>query len=147
MLDSELVVTRLGIEDYDEVRALWELAGLPVRPVGRDSREQFAQQLTTGVQTVIGVRVNQRLIGVVLTTHDGRKGWINRLAVHPDYRRQGLGQRLIVEAEHMLHDQGMQIIAALIEDENEASLALFAQAGYADYPSLHYVSKRNSRDV
>jgi ribosomal protein S18 acetylase RimI-like enzyme len=137
----------LTAEDYDAVRALWEQAGLPIRPVGRDSREQFAAQLASGLQTVIGARDGDRLAGVVLTTHDGRKGWINRLAVHPDYRRQGLGRRLISEAERVLHAQGLEIIAALIEHENTASLTLFQQAGYIEYPDIHYVTKRERHDV
>jgi GNAT superfamily N-acetyltransferase len=96
---------------------------------------------------VIGARDGDRLVGVIVTTHDGRKGWINRLAVHPDDRRKGLGRRLISEAEQTLHDQGMQIIAALIENGNAASLTLFEHAGYVEYPGIHYVSKRQNYDV
>jgi ribosomal protein S18 acetylase RimI-like enzyme len=147
MVNAAGTVVTLTASDYDAIRGLWQLAGLSIRPTGRDSREQFAAQLAGGLQTVIGVRDGQRLIGVVVTTHDGRKGWINRLAVHPDYRRQGLGRRLIREAEQVLRDQGLHIIAALIEHENAASLALFQQAGYADYSGMHYVTKRENDSV
>lgn len=146
-MDAEWTVVTLGTDDYEAIRAVWEAAGLPVRPGGRDSRDQFARQMAGRTQTVIGLRTGGRLIGVVVVTHDGRKGWINRLAVHPDYRRQGAGMKLIAEAERALHEQGMQVIAALIESGNEASLALFQRAGYLDYPDIHYVTKRDSRDV
>ncbi|MBI5961767.1 MAG: GNAT family N-acetyltransferase [Chloroflexi bacterium] len=144
---NDLTFVTLTVDDYAAVCDLWRLAGLPFKAIGRDSREQFAAQIASGLQTVIGVRIDDRLVGVVLTTHDGRKGWINRLAVHPDCRRQGIGMLLIEEAEQVLYRQGMQVIAALIEDENTASLQLFARAGYGDYPSLHYVSKRKNHDV
>jgi ribosomal protein S18 acetylase RimI-like enzyme len=147
MIDATWTVVTLTTDDYDAVRELWELAGLPIRPGGRDSRAQFAAQLAGGTQTVIGARTGDRLVGVVMTTHDGRKGWINRLAVHPDYRRHGLGRRLIGEAERVLQRQGMRIIAALIEDGNDASLALFQQAGYSDYPGIHYLTKRENHDI
>jgi ribosomal protein S18 acetylase RimI-like enzyme len=138
----------IGMSDYERIVALWEAAGLSHRPNGRDTREAFARQLESGLQTAIGVENEAgELVGVVLTTHDGRKGWINRLAVHPDYRRQGLGRRLIREAEQVLHNQGLHIIAALIEHENAASLALFQQAGYADYSGMHYVTKRENDGV
>jgi L-amino acid N-acyltransferase YncA len=58
-----------------------------------------------------------------------------------------LGLRLIAEAERALHDQGLQMMAALIEDWNTPSLALFERAGYVDYPGIHYVTKRDRRDV
>ncbi len=146
-MGAEWTIVTLAAEDYDSVRALWEQAGLSIKPGGRDSRERFAAQLASGLQTVIGARAGDRLVGVVMTTHDGRKGWINRLAVHPDCRRQGLGLRLIQEAERVLHGQGLQLIAALIEDWNTPSLTLFQRAGYADYSGIHYVTKRESHDV
>jgi ribosomal protein S18 acetylase RimI-like enzyme len=145
-MDGWQVVT-LAAGDYDAVRALWEAAGLPIRPTGRDSREAFAEQIEGGTQSVIGLEQGGRLIGVVLATHDGRKGWINRLAVDPAVRRKGAGRRLIEEAERLLKAQGMSVIAALIEGSNRASLALFEQAGYETHPDLHYVSKRDRGDV
>ena len=142
-----LTIVYLTADDYEAVRAVWEAAGLPVKPGGRDSREQFARQMAGGTQRVIGMKDGEQLVGVVLATHDGRKGWINRLAVRPEYRRRGIARRLIAEAEGALREQGMQIIAALVEDGNKASLALFEQAGYSDYHDIHYMTKRESDAV
>jgi ribosomal protein S18 acetylase RimI-like enzyme len=87
-------------------------------------------------------------VAAVVATHDSRKGWINRLVVKPEHRRQGYAQRLIEEAERVLREQGMQVIAALIESDNTASLALFQQAGYVEIDkNIHYLSKRDSDDV
>jgi len=147
MAEAVGTVITLTAADYDAVVDLWQQAGLPIKRAGRDSREQYEAQLAGDLQVVLGIKDGDRLVGVVVTTHDGRKGWINRLAVHPDYRRQGLARRLIEAAEHVLHDQGLSIIAALIEDGNTASLTLFEQVGYVDYPGLHYVSKRETHDV
>lgn len=146
------VIDRLSADDYEAVRALWEAAGLSVRPDGRDSAAQFIAQMA-GTQIVLGLReaidaaANGMLVGVVVATHDGRKGWINRLAVHPDYRRRGLGQRLIEAAEQALHEEGLQIVAALVETENAPSLALFERAGYQLHRDIYYLTKRDSYDV
>jgi N-acetylglutamate synthase len=144
VVPQELTLVHLTADDYDAIRDVWEAAGLPVKPGGRDSREQFARQMAGDVQSVIGVKQGGALMAVVLTTHDGRKGWINRLAVRPEFRRKGIARQLIAEAERTLRAQGMQIIAALIEGGNEASLTLFEQAGYSDYPDIHYLTKRES---
>jgi ribosomal protein S18 acetylase RimI-like enzyme len=97
---------------------------------------------------MLGLEVGGELVGVVLNTHDGRKGWINRLAVVPEFRRQGHATRLVREAERLLREQGMTVIALMIEPGNEASLALFNQLGYVELEGgIHYLTKRDSEDA
>jgi ribosomal protein S18 acetylase RimI-like enzyme len=140
----------LGIDDYDVIIDLWQRTGLSsLRPNGRDSRDSFAHQLGTdhGPQTVLGLEKEGELIGVVVATHDGRKGWINRLAVDPDHRRLGYAKQLIAAAEQVIRDQGIHVIAALIERENDASLELFQRAGYDSADQICYLSKRDSNEA
>ena len=139
----------LGTDDYDRLLSLWQQAGLhSLRPQGRDSREAIARQLESGLQTIIGLEVDGRLVGAIVTTHDGRKGWLNRLAVVPDMRRRGYARRLIEAGEERLHEQGMQVVAALVESDTPASLVLFRRAGYVEIdPHIHYLTKRTSEDV
>lgn len=142
------VVKRLTKDDHSRIMALWEAAGLHCKPKGRDTYEGFGAQLASGIQIALGVEDEVgELIGVALTTHDSRKGWINRLAVHPAHRRRDMARELIVAAEKTLREQGMNIIAVLIEPGNDVSLALFEAAGYVDWPDMHYLSKRDSDDV
>lgn len=149
MHERDVDVRRLELDDYDELVALWQRAGLhSLRPEGRDSRAALAKQLASGVQTVLGLEIDGQLVAAVVATHDSRKGWINRLVVDPERRRRGYAQRLIEEAEQVLREQGMHVIAALIEGDNSASLALFRQAGYVEVDkNMHYLSKRDSGDV
>ena len=137
---------RLTVDDYDAILALWQRAGLDtIRPQGRDSREAFADQLARG-QVVLGLEDADRLVACVVITDDTRKGWINRLAVDPDYRRQGLAARLIEEAEQALREKGIHVFAALIEHENMASLNLFQREGYKTH-NVMYISKRDGEDA
>ena len=132
----------LAAADYPRIVTLWGRAGLSIRPHGRDGQPAFASQLAGGIQIVLGLEEGDALVGVIVVTHDSRKGWLNRLAIDPAYRRRGLGRQLIQAAEEHLRSQGIEVIAALIEDWNSASLALFARAGYADHAGIHYLSKR-----
>ncbi|MFQ5886920.1 MAG: GNAT family N-acetyltransferase, partial [Anaerolineae bacterium] len=111
----EIDIRPLAKEDYEALVSVWQRAGLKFKPQGRDSREALSRQLRQGQVTLLGAEKGGRLIGVVMVSHDGRKGWINRLAVEPAYRRRGLGARLIAAAEEELHGQGVEVIAALIE--------------------------------
>ena len=146
---GEVIVLRLlDLDDYPRWMEVWQRAGLhSVRPQGRDSREAFARQMAAGTHTMIGLEVDGTLAGVVLATHDGRKGWINRLAVLPEHQHRGYAARLVAEAERVLREQGITVIAALIEPGNDASLALFRKLGYLEATGMHYLSKRSSEDA
>lgn len=146
----------LGIDDYDAILDLWRRSGLSsLRPMGRDSREAFAGTSrpgasphdANGFQTTLGLHKGEQLAGVIVVTHDGRKGWLNRLAVDPDHRQQGFAQRLITAAEALLSRQGIHVIGVLIESKNDASLGLFRRAGYELHNDICYLSKRDRADA
>jgi ribosomal protein S18 acetylase RimI-like enzyme len=143
----ELVIRDFRIEDYDKLIDLWSAAGLGYRPKGRDSRHQMEQQLKHGNMTFLVAQTGGRLVGSVIGTHDGRKGWINRLAVHPSYRRRGLAKKLIAEVEKRLSQVGLEVTAGLIERGNTASLQLFQSLGYERASDIVYLSKRKSPEA
>ena len=101
---SEITIKKLLKTDYPFVRAVWEAAGLSIRPVckGRDSEEAFSAQLEFEGSFYIGAFEGERLVGVLLANHEGRKGWLNRMAVHPDYRRRGIAAQMVKAAEELL---------------------------------------------
>ena len=132
-----LRIRRLRLADYDAMIRLFQVCGLNPRTKGRESRAAIGAQLRTTRNRYLGAFEGARLIGTVLGTHDGRKGWINRLAVHPEYRRRHVASRLARLCERGLREQGIQIFAALIEPENSASEAVFRGLGYEIHPMLY----------
>ena len=147
MSSVPFVLCDLQSADYNDILALWKHAGLTVRADGRDAPAGFARQMAVGLQRVIGLRAEGALVAVAVLTHDGRKGWINRLAVDPAHRRQGLARRLIAEAERWFaQDLKLEVWAALIERHNHASLVLFEELGYEQL-DVAYISKRTRQDA
>jgi len=140
-------IRKLTIDQYEELVNLWRRAGLPFKPKGRDSKEAIARQMNANPEFFLGAFENGRLVGAVIVSSDGRKGWINRLAVDPDFRRRGVASTLVAEAERVLRKHGIRIFCALIEDGNEASKRLFKKCGYVEHHDIIYFSKRESDDV
>jgi ribosomal protein S18 acetylase RimI-like enzyme len=95
----------------------------------------------------LGAYDQNRLVGTVIASYDLRRGWINRLAVDPEYRRRGVSQKLIAAAEKVLRKKSARIIGALIDNYNVASLSLFKKYGYVEHHDVVYVSKRDSDEV
>ncbi len=135
--------------DYDRVMALWAEGGLPLKPQGRDSRENIERQIALPNVRFLVAEAGKggRVVGTVLATHDGRKGWVNRLAVDSGSRRKGIGAALVRAAEGWLESQGMDILACLIEEDNAVSMAVFENLGYRKHPEIIYFAKRKRPGV
>jgi ribosomal protein S18 acetylase RimI-like enzyme len=51
---------------------------------------------------------NGKVVGAVLCGHDGRRGYLHHLAVHPDSRRRGIGRQLADRCLQALKKAGIQ---------------------------------------
>ena len=146
MKSKEIIIREFTLNDYEQVTALWTQTGIHYRPGGRESRSHLSKELQGGQAIFLVAVADRRIVGVVLGTHDGRKGWINRLAVAKAFRRQNIASKLVAAVEIRLNALGLDITACLIEPENAASKSFFAKVGYAKAP-VEYFSKRQSPDA
>lgn len=147
MKKNDLNIQKLRADDYDDLIDLWNRAGLPCRKLGRDSREHIINQLGNNSTCFLVCRKVDRIIASVLATHDGRRGWINRLAVLPEYQRQGIASLLLETAEKWLREQNILITACLIDNWNTSSMTFFQKKGYLKHENITYFTKRKSPDI
>lgn len=139
----EPVIREFNMKDYEEVINLWHKVSLPIRSKGRESRTEIHKQINNGITIFLVGEVNGTIVAAVLGTHDGRKGWINRLAVDPDFRRQHMAKRMVSKLEEKFQQMGLEVTVCLIEEENKTSMELFKSLGYQEW-SGKYFSKRKS---
>ena len=139
-------IRRLTVDDYDAIINLWAITGLPYKPNGRDSREMMAKELARDYCAFFGLFEDGRMLAVGIANFDGRRGWINRVAVDPDRRGERLAQEIIAVCEKYLDDQGSVVNCALIEEVNGPSISSFQRAGYVCMSNILYFSKCVSSD-
>jgi len=137
----------MAIEDYDALVALWQKGDIPFRPQGRDSKKNIRSQLQQPNCFYFVAEYEETIVGAILGTHDGRKGWINRLIVTPTCRKKGIATRLIEKVEHHLAAVGIDIVACLIEDWNVSSMQVFERSGYTKHTDILYFSKRKNMKI
>lgn len=133
--------------DLRNILQLWNDAELIHKPLGRDRLENLQKQMKASNYCLLLAEVDNLLIGSVMVTHDRRKGWINRLTVLNRYRKKGIAMTLIKTAEEWLSKQGIEIIAALIDDPNDPSMNLFSKAGYTKHTDIIYFTKKEYPEV
>jgi GNAT superfamily N-acetyltransferase len=141
------MIETLTENHLDDILALWKRAGLPIKPKGRDVPERIRDRIEKRTDVFFGIFEGHELAAVILVTHDGRKGWLNRLAVDPSLRGRGMAKELIRHAEAYFKTEGIHIFTALIEEENEVSLQLFQSCGYHLHKDIFYLAKRDYPDV
>jgi ribosomal protein S18 acetylase RimI-like enzyme len=141
------VIRSMRPEDYPALVRLWKDAGLAYHPKGRDSKARVTKELGTSMALFLVAESEGRLIGSLLGTTDGRKGWINRLAVHPEFQRKGVALALLKEMERRFDERGILVLCALIQGDNASSQTFFSKAGYVEDPTVVYYTKRKGRHV
>ncbi len=139
-------IRRLTIDDYDDIISVWVDAGLPHKLLGRDNRKMMAKEMQHPTSAFFGLFEDDQMIGVGIANFDGRRGWVNRVAIRPDHRGSYLAGRIIEACEAFLREAGAVVMCALIEELNEPSMTCFEKAGYSCANEVMYWTKRLSVD-
>lgn len=140
-------IRELKLDDYERIIEIWESAKLPYKPEGRDSKESIKKQIEEFGDLFLGAEVNGKLVGTIIGSWDGRKGWLNRITVDPAFQGKGIAKMLTSACEEALRERGARIFAMLIEDNNEKSLKLAERMGYKIQKSILYLTKRDNEKI
>jgi ribosomal protein S18 acetylase RimI-like enzyme len=132
-------IREFKISDYDAVDKLWKDAKLINRP--GDDRNGVELKLQRDADLFLVATENEDIVGVVMGAWDGRRGWINHLAVRPSKQRTGIGQILIAELENRLKKKGAKKVNAQIYKWNKKSIEFFKAVGYEVHTDLIMVGK------
>jgi GNAT superfamily N-acetyltransferase len=143
----KVTITQYQDGDYYKLIQLWDAAGLPYKPTGRDSKKSIEKEVKNNSGKFLFATINDEYIGSALITHDGRKGWINRVVVLPEFRNRGIAKKLVEAGESWLIDQGIGIFACQIEGYNDNSFEAFKKMGYIPFEGIRYLTKRVDPDI
>ncbi len=131
----------LRAEDYEVVYALWlSCKGMGLNDVD-DSREGIARYLARNPNTCFAAEKDGAIVGVILSGHDGRRGFIHHTAVSPDARGQGIGSALVERALGALGGEGISKVALVAFAHNEAGNAFWEKQGFTVRGDLVYRNK------
>ena len=132
---------KMTIEDYDAVFELWKnTPGMGLNNID-DSREGIAKYLRRNPDTSFVAFENGELIGVILSGHDGRRGFIYHTAVRPASRRQGIGNLLVECAMMALEKEGISKVALVVFNGNDEGNAFWERQGFTVRKNLIYRDK------
>ncbi len=111
--------------DEEAVVNVWRACGL-THP-NNDPRKDIARKLKVNPEMFLVCELDGKLVGTVMVGYEGHRGWINYLGVLPEYQGQGLGRKLMDQAEAMLVERGCAKINLQIRATNTKVIQFYAR--------------------
>ncbi len=105
----------IKLDDYQRLISFWETHYI-VR--GIDSFKYFKLFLEKNPGLSLLVEENGEIIGTALGSFDSRRGYIQKLVVHKDYRSKGIGKQLVNRVVKKLQAVGALYIPISCEEGN-----------------------------
>jgi ribosomal protein S18 acetylase RimI-like enzyme len=139
--DMQVTIDNFKIKDYQKVMALWqncEGVGLSSAD-SKNSMQDYLKQ-NSGMSFVASYK--NEIIGAVLCGHDGRRGYLHHLAVHPDFRNQGIGRALVEKCISALQSIGIQKCHLFIFKTNENARRFWEKIGWTHRGDIEVISKQ-----
>jgi N-acetylglutamate synthase len=125
-------IKEMTIGDYDKVLALWISCadeGVHVDE-DADSRQNIAAYLMRHPGMSFVAWEGDQLVGAVLCGTDGRRGYLNHLAVDKAYRGKGIGRQLAERSLAALKEAGIDKCHIFVLKDNAAGQAFWAHNGW-----------------
>ena len=125
---TEMEIRPFDTADEAAVVRLWTECGLVV-PWNDPSRDIQRKLKVQSEMLLVGC-LDGQVIATVMAGYDGHRGWINYLAVHPDHQREGIGRRMMKEAENRLRAAGCPKINLQVRRSNAAVIEFYERIGF-----------------
>ena len=125
----DFILRTAAAADVDALLTLWrDAAENEGRPA--DTSQAVTALLSRDPDAVIVAVRGGELIGSVIAGWDGWRGHLYRLAVHPGWRRRGVGGALVAAAEERLRSFGARRADAMVFAPNKLGQQLWRAHGY-----------------
>jgi len=131
----------MTINDYEQVYTLW--LNTPNMGLNNldDSKEGIAKYLERNPNTCFVAEKDTHIIGVILSGHDGRRGYIHHMAVAQDEQRKGIGETLLNEVVSAFKKISIHKVALVVFEHNEKGNAFWEKQGFTARSDLVYRNK------
>jgi ribosomal protein S18 acetylase RimI-like enzyme len=133
-MDDSIEIRECSEGDIDAMLELWGSSAAPHSFY--NTAEGVALRLTRDRELFVLAVDGDQIVGSLMGGWDGWRGILYRMAVVPEYRRQGIATRLLDEVERRLAALGSQRVHASVIPESPGAAAFWAAAGYETQPQI-----------
>ena len=124
----EMLIRPYSADNEDAVVELWQRCGL-TRP-WNDPHKDIARKLKVNPELFLVGFVNGKVAASAVAGYEGHRGWVNYLAVDPDFQRKGLGRQMMQNVEQALARMGCPKVNIQVRTGNLNAIEFYKNLGY-----------------
>lgn len=129
--------------ERDQILAVDALA---FPPFWRLDETGLSEAMSATRRARLRVAAEGRVLGYAISGRSGMRGYLQRLAVHPDAQGQGLGRALVVDGLRWMSRRGADRVVVNTQVGNQPALRLYQHLGFRLEPSGLAVLTRRLED-
>ena len=128
-MENKLLIRPYCSLDEREVIDLWVSCELMI-PANNPHRD-IERKLGVNPELFLVGLLNHTIVTTCMAGYEGHRGWINYLAVSPQYRRRGIATQIMKTAENRLKAAGCPKINLQVRTTNTAVIKFYEGIGYS----------------
>jgi ribosomal protein S18 acetylase RimI-like enzyme len=140
---SDFVIRKYRAADQQEVIDLWIQCGLAAPQ--NNPKLDIERKLKVNPEWFLVGELGGKIVAACIAGYEGHRGWINYLAVAPQYRCKGFAKQVMRKAESILRDAGCPKINLQIRTSNTDVIEFYKAIGY-DIDDVISMGKRLVHD-
>jgi N-acetylglutamate synthase len=129
-----MTIRLMRVEDHEQLAKLWE-------PEHMESSLEYLQVVLDRNPTTCFVKeVDGKIMGAACGLFDGRRGFIQSVAVLPEARGKGYGKEVVTAVKDALLALGTKRIRLFVFKENAKVLPFYEKMGFRIHDTAFYMS-------
>lgn len=138
MNKQQLTIRVMTMEDYEKVYELWmSIKGFAMRSID-DSKEGVERFIHRNPNTSMVAVVQDQIVGAILCGHDGRRGSLYHVCVKEEYRKHGIGQKMVQECLAALKNEQISKVSLIAFESNEVGNRFWKSLGWTYRKDVNY---------
>ncbi len=144
----EVTVRFMEIEDYEKCYHLWlTIQGFAIRSLD-DSKQGIERFLKRNPEMSVVAQQDGEIVGSILCGHDGRRGCFYHVCVNPEYRNQGIGNKMTDLALSAMKREEISKVSLVAFEYNKLGNSFWQDLGWIRRNDLnHYEYTLNCDNV
>lgn len=122
---------------------LWKECNLIVSR--NDPLEDIQKKLEFQPELFFIALLKNKVIGSIMAGYDGHRGWLNYLAVLPEYQKKGYGRKLVKRALNELRKLGCLKVNLQVRTDNASIVNFYKHLGFKEEKRISLGMHLNSR--